>query len=192
MTEKRPISNKRKTARKAGLVLLVILLVGILAAIAFPTLARVSAKMLFGEGGVIKFVGMSRASLGDESVEYDTYFGKARYGSGRISAELVLIARNPLPTTELESDFGKLLVGKNRILFPNGLEFERLPFGFLPMTCLGGIAATMGKAGAYSLEVRDVGQERQYRLRSDDPRSPLVFDLFVPLSLTQLLPSSSP
>ena len=58
------------------------------------------------------------------------------------------------------------------------------------MTCLGGIEATSGKAGCFDLDIQDVGHDRQYHLLSKDSRSPLEFDLFVPLSLTQSLSPS--
>ncbi len=186
----KPTPQRKKRAKRIFLVGCLLLLAVIVAALVNPLIVKVPLKMLMGEGGLMRHMATVHATLDGTDIEYDVYGGRTTHAAGWSGTELVLISKSPQTVTNAHGLFPELLVRKDDILFPNGLEFLKLPFGFFPMTCLGGIKATSGKAGGFSQEIKEVGNDCQYHLLSEDSRSPLEFDLFVPLSLTQSLSPS--
>ena len=186
----KPTPLRKKTAKRILLVGCLLLLTVIVAALVNPLIVKVPLKMLLGEGALMRHMAMVHATLNGTDIEYDVYGGRTTHAASGAGTELVLISKSSFTMTNAHGLFSELLVRNNNISFPGGLEFLKLPFGFFPMTGLGGIEATSGKAGCFSLETTEVGYDLQYHLRSEDSKSPLEFDLFVPLSLTPSLAPS--
>lgn len=99
--------------------------------------AIVIGKVAVGDGGVLRSIGTIEASYNGKTIEYEAYLGKAKYSCGIDMRELLLLSKGG---QSLDNGlFEKILLGRNAVSFPSGLVYFKCPFGFLPMTCLGGV-----------------------------------------------------
>ncbi len=132
---------KRRIRRIAAFILLVLLgLVALLFLLpTFPAPILIPAKMLLGEGGVMHHVGNVNGSLNGTAVSYNVYCGKAKHANGWPITCLLLRAGKPATTNWEDRIFDALLVGRDEIRFPYGLEVIRLPQGYLPVVCTSSI-----------------------------------------------------
>ena len=110
----------------------------------------VPAKIvLCGEGGILRRVGKVEASLDDEKLTYDAYFGHARDACGHDLDEMLLIACGTVP--ESGELFEKVFIGRDDVSFPQSLRHFKMPFGLLPMTYLGKVDCAKAFDDAWTL-----------------------------------------
>ncbi len=166
----------KRRRRRIGCLAALIFAACMAAVFPFPhdDLVKIPVKMALGEGGVLHRLGTVRASSGDATFEYDAYFGRGKYASGRDMAELLLLARQmPLSGREWLS-FRKMLLGRDDLFFTAGLRYVKLPFGFLPMTCLGGVSLDKGLF-THTLDISYAFGTNRFSLAFSDYRDGVEF-----------------
>lgn len=130
---------KQKVRTVGRMVLMAALLgVGVYVAVYEPDALMLPVKMLSGEGGWVKRVGVAELRVGDRCVEYDVYQGSARFSSSQLMNGLFLEANGEIgmPHGEIVSS----LIARPDVLI-RPCNVRRIPFrlGYEPMSCFGGI-----------------------------------------------------
>jgi len=112
--------------------------------------AELFLRLAIGDGGVLRSIGTIHAHCGEQSFDYEAYAGKGKYTCGVNVEELILLAQQTPPINH--DLFSEVLLGRDYIAFPCGLSYMKLPFGLLPMTCLGGVSCDKA-LNVYSLTI---------------------------------------
>ena len=127
------------------------------------TYALVLSKMACGEGGIVHRVGEARMRSPDGELAYSVYWGDVKYANGNDMRELILLANGPVQGKSMFCS-PMLLVGKDRVLCPNGLSVARLISGLAAVTCHGGVDITSDKVDADArLSIVNSNSVRTYR-----------------------------